>query len=238
MTLREVMNRVLRATGQPQIDCATSLLTEDNHLLILEFLNQFKEEIEAHNWRSLKETHRTTIAAGASFGFVGSAAGSTIKGTSRLLRVHDARFGKLLPLMYDVTSDTQPFRLEEMDLSLIFDKLNLDGGQQSEHSTYFSTDVSTANMLLIRVYPVPSTERTLGSQFIVPQDYLDVDDLDTDIRIPTRALVIGTVWAILQERGEELGQSSMWTEERYRTALDAEIATDMAEQGEPELVPV
>ena len=107
------MNRVLRATGQAQITCETSLVEESNHLLLLEYLNQFKEEIEsAHNWRSMKQTWTTTVPANLGVASVGSPNG-TVPATSRLLRVHDARFGKLLPVVYDITNPAQPFRVWE-----------------------------------------------------------------------------------------------------------------------------
>lgn len=230
------MNRVLRATGQEQIPCETSLIEADNHLLLLEFLNQFKEEIEAYNWRSMKQTHTTVVSAGLSVGLVGAPTTTVPKG-SRLLRIHDARFGRLIPLVYDITEPTNPFRLHEMDITMIYDQVIMSGGATAQPS-HFALDSGSGESLFIRLNTNLDRERTIKTTLAVPQGYLDVEDLDTELVIPTRALVIGTIWAILEERGEELGQSSMWTEERYRIALDDEVAADMAEQGEPELVPV
>lgn len=236
MTLREVMNRVLRATGQAQISCETSLIEEDNHLLILEYLNLFKEEIEGYNWRSLKQSWTTVVTANLGVAAVG-APNATVSTRARLQRVHDARFGRLVPNMYDITDTSRPFRLHEMDVALIYDQLSMDGGATAESATHFSLDVSSGN-LFVRLFPVPNIDRTVGGTFFIPQDYLDVEDLDVTIQIPSRALVIGTTWAVLQERGEELGQSSMFTEERYRIALDDEVASDMGEAGDLDLVPV
>lgn len=230
------MNRVLRATGQEQIPCETSLIEADNQLLLLEFLNQFKEEIEAYNWRSMKQTHTTVVGAGLSVGIVG-APNDTVSKKARLLRIHDARFGRLVPLVYDITDATQPHRMQEMDIALIYDQIIMSGGRTSQPS-HFALDGGSAEALFIRFNTPLDKERTYKMTLAVPQGYLDVEDLNTELVIPTRALVIGTVWAVLQERGEELGQSSMWTEERYRIALDDEVSADMAEQGEPELVPV
>lgn len=230
------MNRVLRATGGAQIPCETSLIEEDNHLLILEFLNQFKEEIEAYNWRALKQTHTTTVSAGLSVGLVGAPTG-TVSKHARLLRVHDARFGRLIPLAYDITEPTNPMRLHEMDIALIYDQIIMSGGRLAAPS-HFALDSGSSESLFVRFNTNLDRDRDIKLTLAVPQGYLDVEDLNTEIVVPTRALVIGTIWAVLQERGEELGQSSMWTEERYRIALDDEVAADMAEQGEPELVPV
>lgn len=237
MTLRELMNRVLRATGQAQIPCETTVLDEENHLLMLEFINQFKEEIEGYNFRSLKQTHLTIVPPSTGLAFVG-APDTTVSGRSRLQRVHDARFGRLVPNVYDITDATKPFRLQEMDTPLIYDQLSMDGGQTAATPEHFSLDVNTAQLLVLRLYPVPNVQRTVGMTLFVPQRYLDVGDLDTEIWVPTRALTIGAIWYVLQERGEELGQGSMFTEERYRKALDDEVATDVAEAGDLELVPV
>lgn len=239
MTLRELMNRVLRATGQQQITCETSLIEEDNHLLILEYINQFKEEIEAYNWRSLKQSWQTIVPANVGVAAIGAPSPTaSVTSRARLMRVHDARFGRLVPSVVDSTTPTQPFRLNEMDLALIYDQLLMDGGQTTEQPHSFALDVSTDDKLFIRLYPVTTIDRIVNTTLFVPQPYLDVSDLDTQIWIPTRALTLGSVWAVLEERGEELGQNSMFSEERYRIALDNEVSSDMSEQGEPELVPV
>jgi hypothetical protein len=237
MTLRELMNRVLRATGQAQIPCEVSLIEDDNQLLILEYLNQFKEEIEGYNWRSLKQNVFTTVPANVGFAVVGPTA-TPVTGRARLMRVHDARFGKLIPSVHDITNLSQPFRLNEMDIALMFDQRAMDGGQKTEQPSAFSLDANAEDHLVLRIFPNTTVDRVISTNLFVPQNYLDVTDLDTTIWIPTRALIIGTIWSVLQERGEELGQSSMYTEERFRVTLDNEVAADMAEAGEPELVPV
>lgn len=229
------MNRVLRATGQAQIPCELETLEEDNHLLILEFLNQFKEEIEGyHQWRSLKQTWDAAVPANVGFGFFGSG-DVLVTNKARLFRVQTD--GRSFPLVYDKTDPAKPFRLHERDLSVTYDALHMDGGVTATQADTFSVDVNNEH-LFVRLYPVPNTDRTVTATLIVPQKYLDVSDLDTPIDIPTRALLIGTVWAVLEERGEELGQSSMWTEERYILARDQEVSSDLGEQGDLELVPV
>ena len=154
-----------------------------------------------------------------------------------MIRIHDARFGRLIPLVYDVTDPTQPHRLQEIDIALLYDQVIMAAGMTGAPSA-FSLDTSSAASLFLRINTNADKDRTIKTVLSVPQGYLDVSDLDTEITIPTRALVIGTVWAVLEERGEELGQSSMWTEERYKIALADEVSYDLDGQGEPELVPV
>jgi hypothetical protein len=56
--------------------------------------------------------------------------------------------------------------------------------------------------------------------------------------IPSRPLEIAAIWYALEERGEELGANAMFTEERFRKALDDAIARDDAEQGGNDLLVV
>ena len=55
---------------------------------------------------------------------------------------------------------------------------------------------------------------------------------DSPIIVPSRVLEIGSSWWSLEERGEELGASSMFTEDKYRRALDDLATKDRAMQGD------
>ena len=149
---------------------------------------------------------------------------------------HDARFGRLVPLAFDVTNTGQPVPLDEADLALI-DYQNTIDTQARANPLLFSLQPVDTYMRVV-VYPRSDVARTIQLTLTVPQAYLDIDDVTTEVLVPHRALLIGTIWYALEERGEELGQSSMFTEERYRTPLADEIGQDSAEQGEYELVPV
>jgi hypothetical protein len=60
---------------------------------------------------------------------------------------------------------------------------------------------------------------------------------DSPLIVPSRVLEIGTSWWALEERGEELGANSMFTEERYRRALDDFAGKDQAMQGDLVMIP-
>lgn len=203
--------------------------------MLLEFLNQFKEQIEsAHNWRALTGDFEAALPANSN--------STTIVGANkraRLARIHDARLGELVPLAFDITDPLRPVRLQEMDGTMLRYKIYMDGGQTTQEPVYFTMQSVSPDTMQVIVHPKPAGDRVLAFVLVNPQDYLDVGDLDTEIQIPERALVIGTIWFALQERGEELGQSSMFTEEMFRKALDADIASDAGESGSnDELVPV
>jgi hypothetical protein len=55
---------------------------------------------------------------------------------------------------------------------------------------------------------------------------------DSPIIVPSRVVEIGTSWWALEERGEELGANSMFTEDRYRRSLDDLATKDRAMQGD------
>ena len=50
--------------------------------------------------------------------------------------------------------------------------------------------------------------------------------------MPSRIIEIGTSWWALHERGEELGTGSMFTEDKYRRAMDDLAGKDQAMQGD------
>lgn len=235
MKVREVLNRVCRAIGETQIDCSVETLDADNHIMLLEFMNQFKEKIEgSHQWRTLTGSFEAQLTAGSN--------SATILGANkraRLVRIHDQRLGQLVPLAYDITDPSRPVPLQEMDASLLRHRIFMDGGQTSQEPVYFTMQAVAPDTMQVIVHPKPANDRVLAFVLVNPQAYLDVRDLDTELQIPERALVIGTIWFALQERGEELGQGSMFTEDMFLKALDEEIAADSGESGSnDELVPV
>lgn len=55
---------------------------------------------------------------------------------------------------------------------------------------------------------------------------------DSPIMMPSRIVELGSAWYALSERGEELGTSSMFSEDKYRKALDDLATKDRANQGD------
>lgn len=55
---------------------------------------------------------------------------------------------------------------------------------------------------------------------------------DSPIIVPNRVLELGASWWALQERGETLGAGSMFSEDKYRVALDNAATKDRAMQGD------
>lgn len=227
-TVRTVLNRVLIATGGTQIDPTVLDITDADTLLKLEFLNQIKEEIEdAHLWRALRQNISVSVVGGTnSIALTGS------NGRSRVWRIPSPDAQRFVPAVFDNTDPKNPINLIEMPLAELQYRTTQDGsGYTTVQPSYFAVDTDSTDVQTIYVWNTPSTTRPLLVTMFTPQPAFIHSDLDTVIKIPTNALIRGTVWYTREERGEELGANSAFSEDRYRTMLDDEISRDSAESG-------
>lgn len=231
-TFRFVLNEVLRTLSEDQVASSVTELSDDYHKLVASFVNQIKEEIESsHQWSVLWQDLPATISAGTdSADVVGS------NERSRLIRIQQATAPEPVALVFDITDSGNPAQLLELDYSDIVYRRRANPNTTNAAPAYFATRMGTDGVVEIVVYPKPQSERTLSVTMAVPQDRLEDDDLETNIRIPSRPLLVGVIWYALEERGEELGVSNLYTEERFRRALDDAISQDWAEQGGLDLV--
>jgi len=233
-TYKDVLNRVLRALGDDEIDAGTSTISSTYHKLLGLFVNQVLEECEdAHNWRALRSTQSITITASTNTATLAS----TVSERCRVYREQDEIAGTLRPLCFDVTDSTNPIQLWEMDLAELLRRTAMDT-TESTYTQYFALDQTAEGGVAIYVWPTPSTQRTIDLTIINPQAYLDDDELATNIKIPTRPVILGATWWALIERGEELGVNALFSEARFRAALQDAISRDSAEQGGYQMVPV
>lgn len=226
-TLRVVLNRALTAIREATVDPAAMTVVDSLQLMLLEFINEIKEEIEsAHNWRALRQSLTVTLLANTS--------SVSIPGTnerSRVVRAQSYESGQFVPLVFDVTAPSGPIALVEMPLNQLQWRLSAEASNTTTQPSFFAMDTA-AGLSKIWVYPMPNTPRNLQLYMTVPQASLAATDLDTSILIPEAPLVKGTIWYAREERGEELGPQGAFTEERYRTSLDDRINEDATNQGE------
>jgi len=227
VTVRQALNRVLTAIGESSIDVLATSVTGTLPLKLLEFLNQFKEEIEdANTWRALRTQVTVTVLANTN-----NVAIPNADERARVVRVPEPQAGMLLPLVFDVNNPQNPIALVEIPLAELLYRANTEGaGQTVQEPTYFAVDVQ-ADAAILYVYPMPNVNRTVSLYMYIPQAVLAAADLDTAIKIPSLPLMKGVIWYALTDRGEEMGANSAFTEERYRTSVDDAISRDSAEQG-------
>lgn len=234
VTLKELLNRALKITTSDTIDTGANILSGDVEIMLGEVANELKEEIEdAHNWRALRQEVTISLSASENSKTITEA-----NERSRVIRIHEPHYGELVPLVFDTTDANSPYRLHELDLPELLRRRTMDPNTTAD-PCYFALDNSSGDTLKIEVYPTPADARTIKAQLIIPQARLDGTqsaDLATTIKIPVRPIVMGLVRYILEERGEELGINSMYSEEKERQALQDAISRDRAEGGDDSLV--
>ena len=161
---------------------------------------------------------------------------------SRTVRMQDKRVGKEVALCFDVTTFGIPFPLEEMSKASIYYFNTVLNQTPVQYSTGFAVDNTSGDQMNLLVYPPASANRVIQLTLCTPVPRIDptvagtTGGLDTLITIPTQPIEYGTIWYALQERGEELGTSTVFTEERFRTALDDAISRDQEESGGIEMI--
>ncbi len=175
LTYRQLLNRVLVALTEDEIDSGTATITSKYHKLLGLFVNQIKEIVEEeHNWRALRATEQVTVSASTS-----SSAITNANERSRLLRVYNELAGEEQALVFDVTDSNNPYRLYEMDLSMLLKRRALDTSNGND-PTFFAIDNTGEDAVSIQVWPTPTDERTIDITMIIPQDVLENSDLDTN----------------------------------------------------------
>ena len=233
-TVKDLLNRVLTNLGEDEIGSSVTTLTEMYHKQLLGFLNTIKAEVEAAaQWRALQTTSTVTVTAATT-----STTISWANERSRVVRVQDAQSEMLIPLVFDTTTAASPFQLQEVDLPWLVYQETLNAGISQSYPVSFALINTAGDVLQLRTFGPASTDRTVQLTLVVPQARFATSDLAVTVSIPTDVLELGTTWYAMEERGEELGESGMFSEQRYRNALDAAAARDTEEQGGMDLVPV
>lgn len=234
VTLKQLLNRALRITGEDEISDSTTEVNDPNQLIVAEMANQIKEEVEAgHNWRALRQTVTVAMAS------VNSAAITEADEKSRVVRIQEPMHGREVALVFDITDANSPSMLVEMDLPELIRRRTMNPNT-TQDPTYFALDNAAGDVLNIEVYPTPNTTRTIQLTLVIPQarlDAADTTDLTTAIKVPVRPIELGLIRYILEERGEELGINSQFSEEKEGIALRDAISLDVAESGGINLVP-
>lgn len=252
-TAQTVLNRILTRLRNTSLIAATPI-TDPYQLLLLDFFNQIKQEVEdACDWRALYRTITVTVAANTNnIVLPGSnersrvirapiiGAGMTQAGYAPSISPADALFA----LCFDITSpgtDGQ-YQLIEMPYNQLLANTQLANQQTADRPQFFSLSASNAdndtpgnNSQVVYVYPAPNNARTVQITLAVPQsDYnANLQDINgqSNIYVPSAAIVAGLEWMAREEFGEELGESGAFTEERYRSILDDAVGIEEAQKG-------
>jgi hypothetical protein len=255
LTAQALINRVLTSLRNSSNAITSIPVTDSYQLLMLEFFNEVKQEVEdAINWRSLWQTFTVTVPAGSYYAAI---TGSNER--SRVVRAPVKGGGmsqagyapalmgsdKVVALVFDTTSPTTSgqFPLYEMPLPLLLFNVQNTNQQQVQQPQFFSmgqgnADNGQANtdQMVLYVYPPVNTTRTVTVTMAVPQGDFSASTMadpngQTDLTVPNYPIIMGLQWMAREERGEELGPSSAYTEEKYREVLDDAVSIENVEQG-------
>ncbi len=239
-TTRELMNKVLREIRQFALILApgTTSTDDDYLLMILQFLNQAKEEVEeaGWSWQALRQTVTLTIAAGTieyDLTIAGDADVDT-NDRARLLYDNATIFGRIegfynstssLPMVFDVT-DASEHRLREVTQERM-ERWHFTDDDQTGIPTSF-TIYSDGDSLRVKIYPTPSDARTIKLRLYIPQTELLSTSLEaTSLSIPQRPVWTLAAFKANQERGDELGKEGSALHRAYLDAHGAAAGKEM-----------
>ena len=239
-TTLQTLNKVLRGLRQfgLLIGSSDTAITDDYLKMILQFVNEAKEEIEesGHPWEALKSTVTVTLAQGTTeydLTIAGDADVDT-NNRSRLLYENTNDFGRREgfyqsmssnPQVFDVT-DSDEYRLREYTQEKI-ERLHFTDDDRQDPPLYFSMYVD-ANSVIMKLWPTPEKTRTLKVRMYIPQIELTDTDITTVITIPDRPIWTKALWKANQERGDELGAQGSTLHMAYLDAHGAAVGNEQS----------
>lgn len=219
-TVRTLLNNILRELRDPVIDATTTSLDEDSYQrLILQFLNQAKEEVEeAWLWKTLRTNITFSTVSGTQDYSLGSGGVGTSATNERSQLIYD-KYAR--PLVYDRTSKTQLF---ERTLSETTELIAENQTANAKPGVFSQARANTGVTLWI--YPAPDAVYSMQATFYVPQDELASSSLTTSLTVPSRPVWRLALARALGERGG-LGDTPERIEMMARADLEAAIMRDV-----------
>jgi len=235
---RDLINKTLRGIRQFGliIDSGTTSTTDDYLLMILQFVNEAKEEIEESGWawRALRKTVTVTLAAStAEYDLtIAGAADVDTNDRSRLLYENNAQGSENFyqstmskPQCFDVT-DSSEYRLTEITQEKM-ERMHFTDNDETQDTIQYFAWYADGDSIKIKVWPTPSEARTLKMRLYIPQAELTATDLDTTLLIPQRTVYTLSLFKANQERGDELGKEGSAAHRAYLDAHGAAVGAEM-----------
>lgn len=197
MTYLELINKVLRELREKTV----SDLAADYTLLIGQFVNEAKEEVErAWNWKSMRYNLTfNTVSAQQDYelGTGGVASGGTTTQRSKL--VYDAGQPQVF-----VTTANYETRLVEVPRERHEEMIAMDESS-NQQPIYFSTK-RTSSGVTLSLYPKPDGVYAIQARFYIPQAELSTSS--TTISCPPEPVWKLALALAASERGGGLGEQA------------------------------
>lgn len=223
-TVLSLINKVLRELREAELDTSTTSLDSGSHAaLILQYLNEAKEEAEeAWMWKALRtDITFSTVAGQRDYDLGASGVGSSATNERSMLIYDKCR----RPL---VTNVTEKHQMIERGLSWTT-TLIAENQEQNQKPCIFS-QVRANDGITLRFYPAPDAVYSMQATFYVPQEEFVSTSLSTVITIPSRPVWRMALAKAMGERGEGLGDNTDRILMMARRDLDAAIMRDVEDQ--------
>jgi hypothetical protein len=235
---RDLMNKVLRGLRQFGliIGSGTSSTTDDYLLMILQIVNEAKEEVEESGWawEALRNTVTLTVSASTIEYDLTSAGPADVDTNERTRLLYESvnHGGKMegfyngsasMPQVFE-TSTSSEYRLREISQEKM-ERWHATDDNQTGKPTHIAF-YRDADSLKCKIYPTPDAAYTIVMRLFIPQAELTSTDLTTTLSIPSRPVWMRALYKANEERGSELGRpgSSLHT-----AMLDAHAAASGSE---------
>lgn len=231
LTALALLNKVLRGLRR---DVLTSTSTTNSyHLLLLQFLNSAKEELEdTWDWHALRQTVTVTLSA-STVDYALTAAGPAdvdVTPRSRLLYEKPQQPGVVsnetesstcsygsLPQVFDTTESTE-FRLTELSPEQM-ERLHFTDNDETNKPSHFAL-YRDSTSLRMKVWPTPSGTRTLKMRFVIPQTDVPATAMSSyTLNIDDRSVWTRALHTATQERGEDVGRPLSQLDREAQDAL-------------------
>ena len=239
-TTREVMNKVLRGLRQfgLLIDSGTTSTTDDYLLMILQFVNEAKEEIEEAGWpwQALRQTVTVTLVADQIEYDLEIAGDADVDTNDRTrLLYENVTFGgpsenfrdssASLPQVFE-TSTSNEYRLKEWTQEKM-ERVHFTDDDTRQLPSHFAI-WSDGDSIKMKVYPIPDKAYTFKMRLFIPQAELADDSLEaTSLSIPSRPVWTKALWKANAERGDELGKEGSLLHQAYLDAHGSATGKEM-----------
>jgi hypothetical protein len=220
MTYLQLINKVLRELREKTV----SDLAADYTLLIGQFVNEAKEEVErAWNWKALRtDITFNTVAATQDYSLGSGGVGSSATNDrSKLIYDHYGR-----PQLF-VTTEPYERRMTEISKEIHREQIAFDEDDNGEPDTFSLKRTSSG--ITISIYPKPDAAYALQGTFYVPQDELTA--AGTTISCPAEPVWKLALAYAASERGGGMGEAAGPLQARAERALWSAI-TEESELGE------
>jgi hypothetical protein len=232
LTALALLNKVLRGLRRDVSQVTTT--SDSYHLLLLQFLNSAKEELEDNwDWHTLRQTVTLTISASTTEYSLTAAGSADVDVTPRSRLLYEkpqmggytdefqletsTRYYGSLPQVFDVTDGTE-YRLSEISPEQM-ERLHFTDNDETEKPTSFAI-YRDVDSLKVKVWPTPSGTRTWKMRFVIPQAEIPRTNMNSyQLKIDDRSVWTKALHTAAQERGEDVGRPLSSLEREAADAL-------------------